>query len=139
MNNRYLKYPTILEFLKNFHLIVLFFSFFILFGALGYTVVNTYDQTQQKNIQLDAIKNDVQKEKIKNSQLVALNNTVNSSEYVEDNARSKLGLSYPNEQIYIINHSNPSSTIKNTEPVLPTSTVDNKTNLQKWLEVIFGH
>ena len=116
---------------------VLFVSFFILFGFLGMAIIDTYNQTSQKNQQLAGLEADLKKEEDKNAALIQQRDYYKSTGYIEKEARNTLGLSYPNEEIYVLkkNPTNlPTVTPIANSPV--SNTVDQKTN--KWLELIFG-
>ena len=134
----------ILKSVKDFRLILLFLSFFFLFGALGITIVNTYDHTQEKDKQLAILQDEVIKEKANNDQLKQQKTYYSSDGYIEKEARNLLGLSYPNEQIYILKNA-PLSTNMVKDSVSPNlsdsslNSNENFNNLQKWMNLIFGH
>ncbi len=76
-------------------LIVLVFLYVIFTFASQQKVLSQYNDNSKE------LAEQIEEEKSKNKDLIAEKNNVNSKEYIEQTAREKLDMYYPNEKIYI--------------------------------------
>jgi cell division protein FtsB len=120
-------------------MLILFVSFLVLFFVLSVNIVNTYEQTAQKDKQLSVLQEEVDKEKKKNDTLVEQEKYYQSDFFIIEEARNILGLAFPNEQLFILKKDKPQNsspkpdeTISNESPA-----VQEKPNLEKWLDLVF--
>jgi len=65
------------------------------------TFVKQQLQINQYNVQINSIKQDIEEAKDKTIELKAIENKVNDAEYIENIARTELGLVKPYEKIFI--------------------------------------
>lgn len=139
MNKNYLRYKNLMYSARGIRMLILFLSFLILFSILGYTIANTYDQTKQKNSQLAVLTEDLKKEEEKNKELLKQKEFYQSDSFIEKEARNTLGLSYPNENIYIISHSiDQANPVANNTSPITNDRESEKSIFEKWLDLIFG-
>ena len=61
----------------------------------SFTLINQYSKNS------DDLSSQIEEEKSTNQKLLAQKEDVNSKEYIEQTAREKLDMYYPNEKIYI--------------------------------------
>lgn len=76
-------------------LIILVFLYVIFTFASQQKVLSQYSDNSKQ------LAEQIEEEKSKNKDLIAEKNNVNSKEYIEQTAREKLDMYYPNEKIYI--------------------------------------
>lgn len=74
-------------------ILVLIYAFFTLTNQQK--VLNQYSKNSEE------LKSKIEEQKIYNEQLLAKKEDVNSKEYIEQIAREKLDMYYPNEKVYI--------------------------------------
>ena len=136
------KYNWIANSAKSVRLFILFAAFLVLFGALGVAVASTYDQTTQKDKQLQNLQNDLISAQQKNAELQKERNYYKSDTFIEKEARNTLGLSFPNEDLYIVNHSQPTATATPaptaSTSVAQTASAPTHNPIDEWLGLIFG-
>lgn len=76
-------------------LIVLVFAYAIFTLANQQKVLNQYNDNSKE------LANKIEEQQIYNEKLVAEKENVNSKEFIEETAREKLDMYYPNEKIYL--------------------------------------
>lgn len=76
-------------------LIVLVFAYAIFTLANQQKVLNQYNDNSKE------LANKLEEQQIYNEKLVAEKENVNSKEFIEETAREKLDMYYPNEKIYL--------------------------------------
>lgn len=76
-------------------LIVLVFAYAIFTLANQQKVLNQYNDNSKE------LANKIEEQQIYNQKLVAEKENVNSKEFIEETAREKLDMYYPNEKIYL--------------------------------------
>ena len=76
-------------------LIVLVFIYAIFTLVNQQKVLNQYDDNSKE------LANKIEEQQIYNKKLVAEKENVNSKEFIEETAREKLDMYYPNEKIYL--------------------------------------
>ena len=92
-NNRQVKKRYKVDYLRV--ILVVSFAFFCM------TFVKQQLQINQYAVQINSIKQDISDAKSKTLELKAVENKVNDAEYIEDIARTELGLVKPYEKIFI--------------------------------------
>lgn len=109
---------------------IVFYSLLIYaFYSLSITTRDIYSLSSKESERVNKINNlESQKEK-KNSEL----NYLNSDEFVEKEARTKLNMKKENEQVYIV----PVESSQNLESGNVLGAKKTRSNLQKWMEVLF--
>ena len=67
----------------------------------SFTLINQQKVINQYSKNSDDLSSQIEEEKSTNQKLLAKKEDVNSKEYIEQTAREKLDMYYPNEKIYI--------------------------------------
>lgn len=67
----------------------------------SFTLINQQKVLNQYNKNNEELASQIQEEKDTNQKLLAEKDNVNSKEYIEQTAREKLDMYYPNEKVYI--------------------------------------
>ncbi len=89
-----MKKKIILNFLKKL-LIIAFIVYFI------YTVVKQQQTLNSYANQKAKYEEDIETAEEEQAELEEIKNNINSDEYIEQIAREKLGMYYPNERVYV--------------------------------------
>ncbi|MEI7603410.1 MAG: septum formation initiator family protein [bacterium] len=138
MNKNHKDYTQFIKSSKGLKSILMFIVFLILFSGLAVFLVVQYNQTVSKSNQLQILENELKAEKQRNDELKLQKEDVKSDTYIEKEARNKLGYSYPNENLYILKKIVDSSVSPiESNPVLSLAQ-ENKSPIQKWMDLIFG-
>ena len=77
---------------------------FIIIAVLIYFIYTLFSQQQTLNSykqEASTYSNQIEEANEKNDELKTLKNNINSTEYIENMAREKLGMYLPNERVYI--------------------------------------
>ena len=109
---------------------IVFYSLLLYaFYSLSITTRDIYSLSSKESERVNKINSlEAQKEK-KSSEL----NYLNSDEFVEKEARTKLNMKKENEQVYVI----PVESYQNLDSNNVLGTKKTRSNLQKWMEVLF--
>mgnify|MGYP003372296977 CR=1 FL=1 len=67
----------------------------------SFTIINQQKVINQYSKDSEDLSTQIEEEKFTNQKLLAEKDNVNSKEYIEQTAREKLDMYYPNEKIYI--------------------------------------
>lgn len=94
--------------------------------SLSIDIYNLSQKEAEKNQKIESL----EKEKRRLNEKLTF---VNSNDFVEKEARTKLNMKKENEQIYVVNNGNQASTKDETE----SKKTEKKSNFSKWMEVIF--
>lgn len=94
--------------------------------SLSLDIYNLSQKEAEKNQKIESLENE---KKRLNEKLTF----VNSNDFVEKEARTKLNMKKENEQIYIVNNGSEVQNSKDTETKKP----EKKSNFSKWMDVIF--
>ena len=73
----------------------------LLLGYALFTLINQQKVLNQYNSNSKDLASQIEEEKTNNKELLAEKDNVNSKEFIEQTAREKLDMYYPNEKIYI--------------------------------------
>jgi cell division protein FtsB len=141
MKKKQIKYSKILKSMKSIRLLILFFSFLFLFTILALAIIQTYEKMEQTDKQPSLLSAELEKEKAKYEKNLANSEYYKSDTYIEKEARNTLGLSFPNEDLYVIKKkptTTPIQEVKPNETVEPIVQTSSENNLDKWLRLIFG-
>ena len=99
--------------------------------VLGETIKRNYELDQQVN-SLNAQINDLQDQKAQLAYNIQYDNT---NSFRDREARSKLGLQLPGENVVIIPHASPTLT---PAPAANSKQASKKSNLQQWFDFLSG-
>lgn len=86
--------------MKNKKLLKRFFTLIVLVYAI-FTLVNQQKVINQYNANSKELSRKIEEQELYNKELIAEKENVNSKEFIEQMAREKLQMYYPNEKIYI--------------------------------------
>lgn len=73
----------------------------LLLGYALFTLINQQKVLNQYNSNSKDLASQIEEEKTNNKELLAEKDNVNSKEYIEQMAREKLDMYYPNEKVYM--------------------------------------
>ena len=73
----------------------------LLLGYALFTLINQQKVLNQYNSNSKDLASQIEEEKTNNKELLAEKDNVNSKEFIEQTAREKLDMYYPNEKVYV--------------------------------------
>lgn len=114
--------------MKNFLLVITLIIAFFIINNMGHSIYTLW----QKHDLVTKTENELDKEKSQHAKLERQLRTVQDPQFVEEEARNKLFLVKPNEQVIVL----PSETVSTTPSPTPTPDII-QPNWQQWKELFF--